>query len=293
MNTRLLTNGKQVAGDSPPAVGHWLHSPQVEAVSCYDSITMSDEPKTISVQVPAELLKEIPTSAGNVKAEDGGEKGPFVTLRVTPEQFRLLMALHKDFESFYQSQIADSRAGVDMLVRTSTMHLSFYEKLILLAGGSFALSLTFLVSLQRHALQGVPLVAMSRLKGAWGLLLLCIVSSWLHNLIRCRIVDSAMAAHATFATAMQHRFISTLLARAAGLFKAMESLTTVLGDSMALGSSVAHDMGEKIKKGGAEYVKQLKRFWMVSGILGGLGLLSIILALWFMVQFAMRNAGLL
>jgi hypothetical protein len=254
---------------------------------------MSDELKTISVQVPAELLKESPTPTGDVKAEDEGEKGPFVTLRITPEQFKLFTVLQKDFESFYQSQVADSRAAVDMLVRTSTMHLSFYEKLILLAGGSFALSLTFLVSLQRHALQGVPLVAMSRLKGAWGLLLLSIVSSWLHNLIRCRVVDNAMAANATFVTAMQHKSLSSLFARAAGLFKAMESPTTVLGDFMALGSTMLQSTSKKKIEGGAEYVKRLKRFWMVSGILGGLGLLSIILAFWFMVQFAMRNAALL
>jgi len=293
LSIRRWTGGKKAAGDSLPTVGRVLHSPRVEAISCYDSITMSDDLKTFSVQVPAELLKESPTPTGHVKAEDGAEKGPSITLRVTPEQFKLFTELRQDFESFFQSQVADSRAAVDMLVRTSTIHLSFYEKLILLAGGSFALSLTFLLSLQRHALQGVPLVAMSRLKGAWGLLLLCIVSSWLHNLIRCRVVDNAMAANATFVTAMQHKSLSSLFARAAGLFKTMESSTTILGDFMALGSTTAQGISKQKIDGGAEYVKRVKRFWMVSGILGGLGLLSIILAFWLMVQFAMRNAALL
>jgi hypothetical protein len=134
---------------------------------------------------------------------------------------------------------------------------------------------------------------MSRLKAAWILLLVSIVLSWLHNFYRCAVVDHALAASSAYASSVQQTMASQLITRAAGLFKAMESPGVGLSDFMALGSNFFEDLSKKTRDGGAELAKGMKHFYLVSAILGSLALLSIIMAFWFMIQFAMRNAGLL
>jgi hypothetical protein len=254
---------------------------------------MSDQQKTISVQVPVEYLKQASAVEGQTKTEDKPEATKSATLQATPEQLKLLTALRQDFESYQRSQIDNSYKTVDKFIKTSEMRISFYEKLILLAGGSIALSLTFLASLQKNPHDGNSLTDLGGLKAAWVLLLASIVLGWLHNFYRCAVVDNALAASATFATSMQHTLASQLATRAAGLFKGMESPPTEISDFMALGSKTLEDLSKKTMDGGAAYVKGFKRFQLVSSILGFLALLSIIMAFWFMIQFAARNAGLL
>jgi hypothetical protein len=254
---------------------------------------MSEEKKTISVQVPAEYLKNTTASSGPVNAEQDTGAMKSVTLEVTPEQLKLLIAWREDFEAYQQSQVDNSQKSVDKYIKTSELRISFYEKLILLAGGSFALSLTFLVSLQRNVHQSNSLVAMGKLKAAWILLLVSIVLSWLHNFYRCSVVDNAMAASATFVTSVQQALASQLATRAADLFKAMDSTGAGLSDFMALGSTSLQDLSKKTREDGKEFVKGFQRFHIISSAVGFLALLSIILAFWLMIQFALRNATLL
>lgn len=55
------------------------------------------------------------------------------------------------------------------------MRISFFDKLILLSSGTFALSLTMLGSLHSHAASGNPLVGIGYLKRAWVLMLVSIL----------------------------------------------------------------------------------------------------------------------
>jgi hypothetical protein len=255
---------------------------------------MSDEMKSISIQVPAEYLKKADSVVSeNVKIEDKSEENKSVTLQASPEQLRLLTALRQDFESYQRSQVDDSYKTLDRLIRATEMRISFYEKLILLAGSSIALSLTFLASLQKNVHQGNFVVAFGRLKAAWILLLASTVLGWLHNFYRCAVVDHALAASSTFATSVQHTLASNLAIRASGLFKGMESPPMGLSDFMALCSKTLKELSEKTRDGGEGYIKGLKRFHIVSSILGFIALLSVIVAFWFMIQFAVRNVGLL
>ena len=153
---------------------------------------MTDETsKTVPVQVPADVLKEISTINEQTKARLEG--GTAVTINFPIELGPKFTELGKDFETYQQSRVEELHTATDRFIKVSEMRISFYERLILLAGGSFALSLTFLGSLQRHVLQGTVFLAMGRLKWAWFLLLMCIIFSWLHNLIRCAGADQLMA----------------------------------------------------------------------------------------------------
>jgi hypothetical protein len=116
---------------------------------------MSDETKSVSMQVPTEIPSEISRLSEQAKtaSETTTAEKTVVTLRASPEQLKNLSELRKDLESFERSKLCETHAVTDRFIKTSELRISFYEKLILLAGGSFALSLTFLGSLQRHALQ--------------------------------------------------------------------------------------------------------------------------------------------
>jgi hypothetical protein len=154
---------------------------------------MSDDLQKISVQIPADTLKEISAETDKVKAAEGKT---LVTLQFSPETVDKLKTLREDITAFQQTQVTFSNAEVDRLIKTSEMRTGFYEKLILLAGGSFALSLAFLGYLHRATLHTSPLAAMARLKAAWILLLVCIVLSWLHNLHRYAAVERATLTNA-------------------------------------------------------------------------------------------------
>src|SRR5260221_9266558 len=102
-------------------------------------IQMSDETKQISVQIPSEVLKEVSTATEQAKATSDGMT--LVTLHFSPEAVSSLTTLRKDFTAFEEAQVAGSHAAADRFIKTSEMRISFYEKLILLAGGSFSFSL--------------------------------------------------------------------------------------------------------------------------------------------------------
>jgi hypothetical protein len=253
---------------------------------------MSDETARVPVQMSADVLKGISTTNEQTKATL--ENGTAVTISFPPEFGSKFTELRKDFEAYQQSQVEEWRNATDRFIKVSEMRISFYEKLILLAGGSFALSLTFVGSLQRHALQGNILLAMGRLKWAWFLLLVCIVFSWLHNLYRCGAVDNLTASTARNIAAMQHTWASALMTRTSGLFKqGKESPPVGFGDAVARVGEQFGELSTKSRNDATEYVNTLRRLSLVSAILGGLALLSIITAFAFMVVFAIKNAGLL
>ncbi len=194
---------------------------------------MSDEAQKVSVEIPSEVLKEVSAAVEKAKASST-DNNTLVTLHFSWEAASSLVRLRENMTAFEESQVANSHTAVDRFIKTSEMRVAFYEKLILLAGGSFALSLTFLGSLHRAAAPSHPLAAMGRLETAWVLLLSCIVFSWLHNLHRYAAVDYITAANATFVSAMQHTWSSNLLSRAAALFRAAESPSIGLSDGVKI-----------------------------------------------------------
>ncbi len=83
-----------------------------------------------------------------------------------------------------EALLADAWRIVEGQVKFFEQRNAFFEKLMLFATGSFALSLTFLSTLRGHAAQGQPLNALWCLEFAWILMLTSGVCSGLHNLHR-------------------------------------------------------------------------------------------------------------
>lgn len=113
---------------------------------------MTDESSKISIQIPAETIKELSTLTDEAKSRLDARG--FVTLQGSPDTLAKLTALRQDIEQLQKSFISEWHIENEKLTKTSEWRISFHEKLILLAGGSFALSLTFLGALQNGIAHG-------------------------------------------------------------------------------------------------------------------------------------------
>jgi hypothetical protein len=247
---------------------------------------MSDE--KLTVKIPVELLASVSKPAQEAKTTDKA----FVTLQFTREWASKFGSLRAELSALQELQVANSHAGVDRAIKTSELRISFYEKLILLAGGSFALSLTFLGYVHRNA-QATPLLAMGRFKTAWILLLVTIIFSWLHNLSRCAVVEHAVAASSAFITSVHNNSISDLFVRLAAMLKVAESPATGFSDGISDAAESIKQDGKKSLSDGSERVERFKRLYYVSSALGGIAVLSIVAAFILMIAFAIKNAALL
>jgi hypothetical protein len=200
--------------------------------------------------------------------------------------------LHKQGEEADRGDLEETLRLCDQFVKIAEMRISFFEKIILLAGGSFALSVTFLGSLQRHNL-GSPIKMMWGLEGSWVLLLVSICASWLHNRHRGFFIESIIFAGAARARSYHQTRRAILLKRAASAFKIVETPGVDLSaffQTMAATSTESSSDADQMRERMAELAK---KSMTTSGKLGDFALLAIACAFLLMLIFAVRNASLL
>jgi hypothetical protein len=213
-------------------------------------------------------------------------------MHVTAEAAKQIPPLYEEVKESYKRDMDEADRVADRFIRIAEMRISFFEKIILLAGGTFALSLTFLGSLQHHNL-GSPITAMWSLEGSWVLLLSSIFLSWLHNRHRLFVIESV-----TFAVAARVRSLyewqrGLLLARAGKAFKGVEipdlDLTAFFNATAKTTAKSSVD-AEKMRE---QMVEVAKTSWTIARKLGDFALLSIACAFFLALLFAVRNASLL
>jgi hypothetical protein len=122
------------------------------------------------------------------------EKPKDFKVTIPPGASRVILKGYEDLKATLDADLNESNRTVDRLIKVSELRNAFYEKIILLAGGSFALSLTFLTGLQRSMGHDSHVSARWCLELSWAFLLLCIFLSWLHNRHRITVVESTTAA---------------------------------------------------------------------------------------------------
>jgi hypothetical protein len=247
--------------------------------------------RKVSIKMPADLLKQL--SQFNEQNQPATDDQGVLTLQATPQQVQSLTELRKDLNDFQNSQSDEWHRIADRYIKTCEIRITFYERLVLLAGGSFALSLTYLGSLHRYAVQSKPLVAMGRLNAAWILLLVCIVLCWVHNLYRSLSVETVSAVVAKRVEAMQHELSSGLISRVGILFTTMETPVAGLGNLFSALSVVMKTENQKSLEGATAFSKELERLSRWGMRLGFLAFLSIVLAFVFLLLFAIKNSSLL
>jgi len=216
-----------------------------------------------------------------------------VPIQIPMEQATKAIPLYDEWSRARDALLEENRKIVDYAIRTTEMRTGFYDKLALLAAGSFALSLTFVASLHKHASQELPLAALGSLKAGWVLMLVCILLSWYHNLYRCASVERLSIAG--LQTLVGSRFVvtQTFMSRASSVFKDVKAEDVNLGEFFELGAAhmkqLSKDSVEQVEK----FVKDATRISRHADTLGSLALLSLIVAFILLIRFAIKNIGLL
>jgi hypothetical protein len=250
---------------------------------------MADEIRRISIPVPNDLLKE---AEGLPKAASTSDS-TIVSFQFTPQAVASILELQKDYVTFQKTQIENSREAIDKFRKICEMSVAFYEKLILLAGGSFALSLTFLGSLHRASGKDGSLRDMAELELAWGFLLVAILLCWLHNFVKNTAVDRAVAASVSYITSVNHTWASNLMTRTVGILKPAEAPGTTVSDIFVALGNLREAASKKALDSGAGFIKETTWHMKLAALAGGMRLLAIIIAFCLMILFAVNNATLL
>jgi hypothetical protein len=201
-------------------------------------------------------------------------------------QFSLLNA---EWSSLRENMFKDMQGFTGNLQNTFSMRISFYEKLILLASGTFALSLTLLSSLHGHAPSPRPLAGIHYLHWSWVLMLVSILFSWGHNLIQLSQVETVI--------------ITIVKGVTIGRFAAVRKITSRMGnlseshsrdrsnfDQMSAQAQQSMDEAQKTFASFQTKYKSLSRY---AGYTGVVALLGLITAFTLLLIFALKNSSLL
>jgi hypothetical protein len=201
----------------------------------------------------------------------------------------LLQAVAKDLDG---KDFDEARHIGDQFVKIAEMRISFFEKIILLAGGSFALSVTFLGSIQRHNLAS-PIRSLWVIEGAWVLLFASISTSWLHNRHGGFFVESIIFAGAASRRSYYQNQRVLLWKRAASAFESVQSPGVDLSEFFQTLARISAESSADADKIREQMVAAAKETTTTARKLGDYALLAIAFAFLLMLIFAVRNASLL
>jgi len=224
-----------------------------------------------------------------------GENDHKATIHIPPEMLKTFAAeiprLYRQLRETASKDLDETRHMADEFVRIAEMRISFSEKIILLASGTFALSVTFLGSLQRHS-PSSGMAATWCLKSAWVLILVCIFLSWLHNRHRSYFIESIIVAEVARARSYYENQKALLWQRAANAFKGVESpelSVSAFFDAVANTVQKSSVDAEKLRDRMADTARKTMR---TSNKLGDWAMLAIACAFVLMLVFAVKNASL-
>ena len=221
-------------------------------------------------------------------------EAPKVQIQIPIEQAEKALPLYEEWSSARNAMLAEAQKIVDYSIRTTEMRTAFFEKIILLATGSFALSLTFVGSLHRHAApQEAPLSALRSLEAAWMLIFACIVLSWFHNLYRCASIERLSTAALQSLIASRFAVTQSFMSRTSSVFKNVKAEDVNLEEFFELGATYMKQLSKDSLEQVERFGKDATRISRQADRLGSLALLTLIVAFFLLVRFAVKNVGLL
>jgi hypothetical protein len=236
-----------------------------------------------------------PRSPGNslvISSANMSEEQTGTTINLSAEAVRRILQLRDERAAYEKTAVDEMHRWASNWTKLSEMRIAFHEKLILLAGGSFALSLTLLGSLQ-HETRVNSITGIRLLEIAWSLLLLSIVLSWVHNRRRFLIAENLSAAATLKAMTLLHSTESLFFKRVASVFKGTETAELNLSNFFSLVSDVTAECEKQSRKSTEEFVKNSIQETRVATRLSNYALFLIFLAFLVMLLFAIKNASAL
>jgi len=111
--------------------------------------------------------------------EDAGAKK--VNLKIPADRVKGILSVGEEWHSRRAVDAQELQNRRKSVFEALERRIAFLERLIILAGGSFALTLAFVSSLHKHEAQNTRLEHVGLLETAWILMLICMGLGWLHN----------------------------------------------------------------------------------------------------------------
>src|SRR5208282_759104 len=115
-----------------------------------------------------------------------------------------ILSLGEEWSRSREATVEEMHRSFDGFIKMIERRIAFFDRLILLAGGSFALSLTLVSTLHKTA-QNADFVSAGCLKAAWVLMLVCIIFSWIHNWYRVTVAERVYLMGQKRVSAFQHQ----------------------------------------------------------------------------------------
>jgi hypothetical protein len=221
------------------------------------------------------------------------EENKKVKLSIPGDRLSGILALAEEMRRYQETEAEEGLRRTNAVHKIIKKRVDFFDKLILLAGGSFALSLTFVFSLSKHELQNTRIEGVGYLKAGWGLMLLCIILSWIHNWycytagwrFECLAWDRV--------TSFRQEVFARLTSRASKLMEGVAAEDVNLGDFFGLVSTVGQEESKKAQKNVQEHLSQAKVVLGRASWLGNTAFLAVILAFTSLLVFAVKNIPLM
>lgn len=166
------------------------------------------------------------------------------TIHISGENFGRARELAKDYEMAEKEHRKEYRDEADRTIKLTEQRIGFFEKLIILDAGTFALTLTFLGALSSHIPRPVPTgIHLSLMYWGWILLLISILFSWVHNWACYTYNSKLLRTDISRAAAKRAEIISTFHTRLAKLVEGEMNL----GDANLSFSTFFEGLGALLK----------------------------------------------
>jgi hypothetical protein len=102
-------------------------------------------------------------------------------IHISAEKWPMFLELARDCDSALREEAQEMRERADIILAHNQQQSGFFEKLILLDTGAFALTLTFLGALGSHIHKPSPSFHLGWMYVGWLLLIVSVVLCWVEN----------------------------------------------------------------------------------------------------------------
>jgi hypothetical protein len=221
------------------------------------------------------------------------EENKKVNVSIPADRASSISALAKEMRRYQETDAKEGLRRADTVTGIIEKRVDFFDKLILLAGGSFALSLTFVFSLSKHDLQNAGIQGIGYLKAGWALMLLSIVLSWIHNWYCYTAGWRFQVLGWSHLTSIRQEGSARLMSRASKTLEGVTAADLNLGEFFDLVSTVGQKESKKAQDSVQENLSQAKIVLVRASRLGNVAFLAVILAFIFLLIFAVKNIPLM
>lgn len=221
------------------------------------------------------------------------EENAKVKVQIPGNRVPGILSLYQEWARSREATIEEMRCGLDGAIKTIERRIAFFDRLILLAGGSFALSLTFVSTLHKSQAPNVNFVSVGCLKGAWVFMLLCIVLSWIHNWYRCTAADRLLFAAQGRISSFQHQVNAEFAGRGSALFEGIMAEDVNFGEFFSLLKSYYVSEAKKAESSVEQTRQDAIAVLVKATRIGNAAFLCVVVSFVLLLVFALRNVALL